>query len=76
MTRRHGHHAGGGNQGNQGGNQGGGSGGNGSGNQGGGNLARTGTDLGLPVQIGVALLALGGIALALSASRRRSGATA
>lgn len=66
---------GGGNQGN-GGNQGGGSGGSGSGSTGGGNLARTGTDLGLPVQIGVALLALGGIALALSASRRRRGATA
>lgn len=68
---------GGGNQGNNGGNQGGGSSGSGgSGSTGGGTLARTGTDLGLPVQIGVALLALGGIALALSASRRRNGATA
>ncbi len=55
----------GGNQGNQGGNQG---------NQSGGNLARTGTDLGLPVQIGIGLLALGGIILALSASRRRTSA--
>lgn len=45
------------------------------GNQGSGNLARTGSDLGLPVQIGVGLLALGGIILALSASRRRSAAT-
>lgn len=67
----------GGNNNQGGGNQGGGNQGVGSGgNQGGGNLARTGTDLGLPVQIGVALLGLGGIALALSASRRRRGATA
>lgn len=49
-----------------------GAGGTGSGSQGGGNLARTGTDLGLPVQVGVALLALGGIALALTTSRRRA----
>ncbi|MGI8938201.1 MAG: Ig-like domain-containing protein [Iamia sp.] len=60
---------GGGNQGNQG-NQGGGT----QGSQGGGTLARTGTDLGLPVQIGVGLLAMGGIVLALSASRRRTSA--
>ncbi len=43
-----------------------------SGTTGGGTLARTGTDLGLPVQLGVALLALGGVVLALAGSRRRS----
>ncbi|CAN5662216.1 hypothetical protein BH24ACT4_BH24ACT4_04560 [soil metagenome] len=57
---------GGGNKGNQGGGT--------QGSQGGGSLSRTGTDLGLPVQIGVGLLAMGGIVLALSASRRRPSA--
>lgn len=59
-----------GNDGNNDGNNGGSNGSNG-GTQG-GTLARTGTDLGLPVQIAVALLALGGVFLALGASRRRS----
>lgn len=49
----------------------GGGGGTGGGGTGGGALARTGTDLDLPVQIGVALVALGGVAMALSSGRRR-----